>query len=69
MKIEFDLPEFEKEISVNIIIRKDGEVVVSNTITRANFIHPDVLGTAIQERLKIVCPKGIEGSNPSSRTT
>ena len=33
MKIEFDLPEFEKEISVNIIIRKDGEVVVSNTIT------------------------------------
>lgn len=27
MKIEFDLPKFEKEISINIIIRKDGEVV------------------------------------------
>lgn len=27
MKIEFDLPKFEREISINIIIRKDGEVV------------------------------------------
>lgn len=27
MKIEFDLPKFEKEISINIVIRKDGEVV------------------------------------------
>lgn len=27
MKIEFDLPKFEREININIIIRKDGEVV------------------------------------------
>lgn len=27
MKIEFDIPEFEKELSVSIVIRKDGEVV------------------------------------------
>ena len=29
MKIEFDLPNFEKELNINIIIRKDGEVVYS----------------------------------------
>ena len=27
MKIEFDVPNFEKELEINIIIRKDGEVV------------------------------------------
>ena len=27
MKIEFDIPEFEKELSVSIVIRRDGEVV------------------------------------------
>lgn len=29
MKIEFDLPNFEKELNINIVIRKDGEVVYS----------------------------------------
>lgn len=33
MKIEFDLPEFEKEIKVEIIIRKDGEVVYTSSST------------------------------------
>ena len=32
MKIEFDVPNFEKELSISIIIRKDGEVVC-NTAT------------------------------------
>lgn len=27
MKIEFDIPEFERELAVSIVIRKDGEVV------------------------------------------
>lgn len=31
MKIEFDLPEFEKELSINIVIRRDGEVVYSTS--------------------------------------
>lgn len=31
MKIEFDIPEFEKELSVTIVIRKDGEVVCERT--------------------------------------
>lgn len=36
MKIEFDLPEFEKEIKVEITIRKDGEVVCSTTSSPTN---------------------------------
>lgn len=32
MKIEFDVPNFERELSISIIIRKDGEVVC-NTAT------------------------------------
>lgn len=31
IKIEFDLPEFKNELQINIVIRKDGEVV--STIT------------------------------------
>ena len=27
MKIEFDVPNFEKELEISIVIRKDGEVV------------------------------------------
>ena len=45
MKIEFDLPKFEKEININIIIRKDGEVVetinessASPTTDMENFV-------------------------------
>lgn len=29
LKLEIELPSFEKEVSFNIIIRKDGEVVTS----------------------------------------
>ena len=35
MKIEFDVPSFERELSISIIIRKDGEVVC-NTATAPN---------------------------------
>lgn len=31
MRLEIDLPEFEKELSINIIIRRDGEVVYSTS--------------------------------------
>ena len=41
MKIEFDVPNFEKELSISIIIRKDGEVVC-NTAT-----PPDTSGAEV----------------------
>ena len=31
LKIELDLPNFEKEININITIKKDGEVVYTTT--------------------------------------
>ena len=31
MRLEIDLPEFEKELSINIIVRRDGEVVYSTS--------------------------------------
>lgn len=31
MRLEIDLPEFEKELSINITVRRDGEVVYSTT--------------------------------------
>lgn len=30
MKIELDLPEFKEELKIEIVIRKDGEVVVNS---------------------------------------
>lgn len=34
LKIELDLPDFDKELSVNIIVRKDGTLVVPPSISR-----------------------------------
>lgn len=31
IKIELDIPEFEKELSINVILTKDGEVYYKNT--------------------------------------
>lgn len=36
MKIEFDVPNFEKELSISIVIRKDGEVVCNTTTPPTN---------------------------------
>lgn len=31
IKIEFDIPNFEKELNINLTIRKDGEVVYTTS--------------------------------------
>ena len=36
LKIELDLPEFEKELNINITIKKDGEVVYSTSSPSSN---------------------------------
>ena len=38
LKIELDLPEFEKEININIIIKKDGEVVYTTSSPSSDVI-------------------------------
>ena len=37
IKIEFDLPEFKEELNINIVIRKDGEVVKVETTNTSSF--------------------------------
>lgn len=31
VKIEFDLPEFEKELNISVTFRKDGEVITTSS--------------------------------------
>jgi hypothetical protein len=54
LKIELDLPEFEKEININITIKKDGEVVYTATSS------PSSDGDIIEE--KIESPKSSKKS-------
>lgn len=49
LKIELDLPEFEKEININITIKKDGEVVYTASSPSSN-------GDIVEEK-KIESPK------------
>lgn len=33
IKIEFDLPEFEKELNISVTLRKDGEVITTSSFS------------------------------------
>jgi hypothetical protein len=46
MKIEFDVPNFEKELEISIVIRKDGEVVYNQATPPASST------TAIEDKPK-----------------
>lgn len=50
LKIELDLPEFEKELNINITIKKDGEVVYTAS-------SPSPGDVDILEEKKIEAPK------------
>jgi hypothetical protein len=57
MKIEFDIPEFEKELSVTIVIRKDGEVVCERTTS------PTTEDSMVEKKeKKLVTPKKSTGN-------
>lgn len=36
MKIEFDIPEFKKELKIEITIRRDGEVIYCDTASTSD---------------------------------
>ncbi len=40
MKFEVEIPEFEKELSINIVIKKDGEVVSATSSSK--FIKEEI---------------------------
>lgn len=52
IKIEFDCPDFKEELNINIVIRKDGEVVkVENKSTFATpLLNPD---NRVQQPLEV----------------
>ena len=55
MKIEFDLPDFEKELKVEITIRRDGEVVYqesSETLPEEIAVKPVAKRTAAKSKSK-----------------
>ena len=61
MKIEFEIPEFEKELSINITIKKDGEVVC-NTSTSPSLIKTEPSPEPVKEKKKV------ENKSPEENT-
>lgn len=57
MKIEFDLPNFEKELNINIIIRKDGEVVYSASSSFPDDDYKDNAPNSMADKGSIVDEK------------
>ena len=70
IKIEFDCPDFKEELNINIVIRKDGEVVkVENKSTFATPpLNPD---NRVQQSLEVstVDKKASSKKKDSSETT
>lgn len=70
IKIEFDCPDFKEELNINIVIRKDGEVVkVENKSTFATPpLNPD---NGVQQLLEVstVDKKASSKKKDSSGTT
>lgn len=56
LKIELDLPEFEKEVNINITIKRDGEVVYSATSSPSNC--GDIEGK--DTKVEVEAPKSSE---------
>ena len=64
IKIEFDLPEFEKELNISVTLKKDGEVITT-TSSSSKEIKTDVSNTVWKQKPEeeIVKPKSIKGGN------
>ena len=64
MKIEFDVPEFERELEVCIVIRKDGEVVFKQEATPSSETGNDVVVDKPKpvQRKRSVSPPQVPGN-------
>lgn len=67
IKIEFDLPEFEKELNISITLKKDGEVITtSSSLGGVNSDNGDAWKQVVQEEKVTqvpVVPKRKSGGN------
>lgn len=59
LKIELDLPEFEKELNINITIKKDGEVVYSTSSPSSDNI--------VKEENKTESPKSTKSKSTTKK--
>lgn len=70
IKIEFDLPEFEKELNVSVTLKKDGEVITTSSslggvkteLTGESWKQTDEPGDAWKQGEKVT-------QNPIKKTT
>ena len=54
MKIEFDLPEFDREISINVVIRKDGGVVYAASSSSDSMKPKEIPNLIVDDNDKVV---------------
>lgn len=53
IKFEIDLPEFEKELSINVTIHRDGEVVYTTTSSPSvDNTSTNLLGSGSQRKIE-----------------
>ena len=64
MKIEFDLPEFDKEISINVVIRKDGGVVYAASSSSDNTRPKEIPNLIVDDNDKVVPQVKPENTEP-----
>ena len=50
IKVEFDIPNFEKELSINVVIKKDGEVVYTTTPSPSSPVEPQLKKTTTSKK-------------------
>ena len=62
LKIELDLPEFEKELNINITIKKDGEVVYSASSPSGNVEVEEKIKESAPEKKKKSSGKASSGN-------
>ena len=66
MKIEFEIPEFEKELSINITIKKDGEVEYS-TSASPSLIAPSQKPVKEEKKVENKSPKESTSEKPAGK--
>ena len=62
MKIEFEIPEFEKELNINITIKKDGEVVCNTSASPTLINSTTPFPKPVKEKKKV------ENKSPEQNT-
>lgn len=70
IKIEFDLPEFKDNLELNIVIRKDGEVLATSSSSSSKELNfPEVGGPSSEVSWSTETVGSIVNSLPNNEVT